>query len=310
MAQGREQQRSSTPARSTEQTVSQPFAPGVAGLPSVLLRGLKGLPGLDAQLPRLQPKAPESGVSGLDAFRSKVHDIANFQSAATQLGLFDLSYDPKTSVATVTVRVGYDFRKGDDVEYEDARPEELSWTEGEKKAWKGGFARTVTDAWSGRHAFQCTKPGWNSITAAVVIVIVEAEKDWHYQLRVTKLPKDAFSQSIVVTHPGKQKRGANFATLDSDDLSGRDLGASMPQVSAIHEFGHMLGLDDEYLTKDRNDSDIDHAVLVKNALGKEISRTDSDGAMSVGNTIEKQHYVTLLEALKAATGLSEWGFLP
>ena len=306
---GADPQRAPGTVRGAKQTAAQPVSPGIAGLPSVLLRSLKGLPGLDAQLPLLQPKAAGSGDPALDAFREKVHEVDDFQSAATQLGLFDLSYDPKTNVATVTVRVGYDFRKGDDIEYEEAKPEELSWTEDEKKSWKTGFSRSVTDAWSGRHAFQCTKPGWSSVTAAVAIVVVEAEKDWHYQLRVTKVPKDAFSQSVVSTYPGGRKRGVNFATMDSEDLTGRDLGASMPQIGAVHEFGHMLGLDDEYSTKNTRETTIDHAALVKDALGKEIARKDSDNVMSVGNAVEKQHYVTVLEALNVATNLSEWAFL-
>ena len=309
MAETRQADRT-TDAAATRAVGPTPPAPGIAGLPSVILRSLRTATGLDAQLPLLRPDRQRVGDPALDAFRSTTHTVANFQSSATGIGLFDITYDPATNVAAVTVRVGYDFRQGDELDFEDAKPEELAWTEGEKTAWKTGFARVVTSAWSGQHALRCTKPGWAGVSASVTVAVVEAEKDWHYQLRVSKIPKGGFSGSSVSTRSGLRDRGVNYATLDSEDLEGRNKGGPNPQVGAIHEFGHMLGLDDEYEDADTPIAAIDHAALVKDALGKEIVRKDTDDVMSVGNAVGKQHYVTVLEALKAATGLREWEFAP
>jgi hypothetical protein len=66
------------------------------------------------------------------------------------------------------------------------------------------------------------------------------------------------------------------------------------QKGAVHEYGHMIGLDDEYTV----DGAIEHAAMVRSALGTTLVEGSSNDIMSGGNTIEKQHYITFLQALK------------
>ncbi len=47
-------------------------------------------------------------------------------------------------------------------------------------------------------------------------------------------------------------------TLDSEDLVPVNKGAKTPQRGAVHEFGHMLGLDDEYIKGSRYKVTIQH----------------------------------------------------
>ncbi len=108
----------------------------------------------------------------------------------------------------------------------------------------------------------------------------------------------------MTSYKGSQV-GRNSVALDSEDLSPISKGGSEGQYGADHEFGHMVGLDDEYGTG----TDILHRTLVKDALGREISKGNSDDVMSCANRVGAQHYVTFLEALKKATGLDAWVFV-
>lgn len=96
-------------------------------------------------------------------------------------------------------------------------------------------------------------------------------------------------------------------------------------VSA-HEFGHMLGIRDEYPNSTRPvGAATGHYALTKDALGQEYAdtfakaQTDSEGLMNGGTDVRPHHYVTLWEALAAATasaalpkppfGEADWKFV-
>lgn len=106
------------------------------------------------------------------------------------------------------------------------------------------------------------------------------------------------------------------------------------QNVAAHEFGHMIGLDDEYASTPKRDK---HGNIVTDADGDPVSRglisgtggdvgdttahnalsqrmglggsvaENNDNIMSLGNTIRPQHYATFMQALHNVTGMSEWG---
>ncbi|MEM7659103.1 MAG: OmpA family protein [Bacteroidota bacterium] len=93
-----------------------------------------------------------------------------------------------------------------------------------------------------------------------------------------------------------------------------------------HEFGHMLGLDDEYVYS-KAGSRIDHYGLVRKAFGRRFAElvgkqddTDSASIMQGGNEVRIHHYVTIWDALvqttlKKATmvrprlGYRDWKFI-
>ncbi len=133
--------------------------------------------------------------------------------------------------------------------------------------------------------------------------VQESDTDWHFRLDVTKISTGRFANSSVSTYRGNKTR-KNFASLDSEDVRGSAKGGSEEQFCVIHEFGHMIGLGDEYGAA----GDISHRTLVKDALGKTIEKGDSDSVMSLANVVEQQHYVTFLEALKKVTKINEWKF--
>lgn len=115
-----------------------------------------------------------------------------------------------------------------------------------------------------------------------------------------------------------------------------DIVAAGGQVQnvAVHEFGHMIGLFDEYASTPQRDA---HGNVVTDANGDAVSRglisgtggdvgdatghdalarsqglggsvsENTDNIMSLGNTIRPQHYATFMEALRLVTGNTpEW----
>lgn len=104
-----------------------------------------------------------------------------------------------------------------------------------------------------------------------------------------------------------------------------DSGAA--QVLAAHEFGHAFGLGDEYATSpasgtagsslisgtgNQAGTAADHDGLTKNmtdASGAHLPgavHENNDNIMSLGNTVQPQHYSTFHAALQQISGVSEW----
>lgn len=70
----------------------------------------------------------------------------------------------------------------------------------------------------------------------------------NWEISVTKIKQGAFKTSYVSLYRGK-------VTLDSEDLTPVNKGAKSMQRGAVHEFGHMLGLDDEYHAGSKHSAD-------------------------------------------------------
>ncbi|MBW4522664.1 MAG: OmpA family protein [Scytolyngbya sp. HA4215-MV1] len=109
------------------------------------------------------------------------------------------------------------------------------------------------------------------------------------------------------------------------------------QNVAAHEFGHMIGLDDEYastpkrnkagkIVKDKDGSPVSRGLIsgtggevgdptATNPLAKDVGLGGSvyennDNVMSLGNTVRPQHYATFMQALHEVSSLTEWGMKP
>ena len=111
------------------------------------------------------------------------------------------------------------------------------------------------------------------------------------------------------------------------------VGSGQGQNIAVHEFGHMLGLGDEYAStpekdkagnvvkdKDGNNKtrglisgtggDVgdksDHdALATQMGLGGSVFE-NNDNIMSLGSTIRPQHYATFMAALRTVTSINDW----
>lgn len=115
------------------------------------------------------------------------------------------------------------------------------------------------------------------------------------------------------------------------------VGSGQGQNIAAHEFGHMLGLFDEYASTPKRDAagnpvtDVQgnqvtrglisgtgadvgtktgHDTLATSmGLGGSVNE-NNDNIMSLGSTVRPQHYATFMEALHNITGVNDWRVKP
>lgn len=148
----------------------------------------------------------------------------------------------------------------------------LTWTPEEKQKFIEDYKQAIEDAWSGRtittdDGQQVTldvnldvseQPGgfWGGIKDAV-----DPSENWNIEV----VKADKFTQSSVTV-------GANTGNFDSLDVNPVPKGASDDQVGAAHEFGHMIGLPDEY-----------------NGNGGEDAAKDTDSVMNAGMDVRERH---------------------
>jgi outer membrane protein OmpA-like peptidoglycan-associated protein len=106
------------------------------------------------------------------------------------------------------------------------------------------------------------------------------------------------------------------------------VGSGESQVVAAHEFGHMIGLDDEYVSTNATlpggqraglitgtgnppGTPVAHNDVNNNRLGDEqidgAVAENNDNIMSLGNTVRPQHYSTFHNALQIVTG-KQWRY--
>jgi outer membrane protein OmpA-like peptidoglycan-associated protein len=115
------------------------------------------------------------------------------------------------------------------------------------------------------------------------------------------------------------------------------VGSGQGQNIAAHEFGHMLGLFDEYASTPKKDA---AGNVITDANGDQITRglisgtggdvgtttghnalatsmglggsvhENNDNIMSLGSTVRPQHYATFMSALHTVTGINDWRVKP
>lgn len=111
---------------------------------------------------------------------------------------------------------------------------------------------------------------------------------------------------------GAAPTGANSRRVDINFAGGAG------QNTAAHEFGHMLGLDDQYAVDPAGVQGVvggtggavgtptgDDPRTIAAGLGRSTYE-NNDNLMSLGSTIRAPHYLTFMEALRSVTGSAEW----
>jgi hypothetical protein len=258
----------------------------------------------------------------VDAFSKKTYE-GDYRFG---VGFFHAVYDPSVGTLTVTVPVRFDFKDSDSrsVKVTNAgKPdqkvefvtEHLNWGSDntgrwESEVWKEKFIGLVQPFWS-RHVLACSRPGWESLRARVVV-------------RVDDVPLNEprpgiIEPRLVNVYRGDTPSGTEFVTKGSAELSYADVDPMFPGLHpvAVHEFGHMLGFDDEY-AREGFPAYALHSDLVQDEFGYGVPRLDSsrtdvfkDSIMSSGMGLKSgnvlvEHGVLFLAALRQISGIREW----
>lgn len=174
-----------------------------------------------------------------------------------------------TSVLLIKMTIQFQFEDGDG----------LTWTAGDKSAFATDFVSAVKSVWNNKYRIttNSTVPAAPYRDVGVQFEFKTYIDGWHvdedFELGVKKIPAGNFQSSCVNYSLGN-------AQLDSEDLVAVSKGASM-QRGAVHEFGHMLGLRDEYpLTG-----------ILASLTANSNWTSDTSSVMHSGEVVRPRHYV-------------------
>jgi hypothetical protein len=116
---------------------------------------------------------------------------------------------------------------------------EEKWTYAEKISFVEGWKESIEKSWDRSRTLKILPDSGLVKIDFRFTTMIDACMDEHWQVMVTKIPGGSFQQSSV--WPGKKK-----VEMDSEDLTLTSKGFNQKQRGSVHEFGHMLGIGDEY----------------------------------------------------------------
>jgi len=147
----------------------------------------------------------------------------------------------------------------------------LKWSDAEQNKFVNDWVREVKRAWEGKHTLSAP-PKCCKCSSGIQVKL-------SFQTQIEGFMYDHWEISVTKTNRFKQSRvymKGDMAKLDSEDLTPIEKrgGDGTTQRGAIHEFGHMMGLLDEYKTNGKLEGyDQDH-----------------DSVMNIGEEIRERHY--------------------
>ena len=132
-------------------------------------------------------------------------------------------------ILIVFMKVQFFFRKNGD----------LRWSESEKNIYVQQWVSSIKNTWGNNRVIK-TLPDNKTVKIDFRFhTQIGGFMLDHWEITVTKIQAGAFRQSYLTPK-------AKSVTLDSEDVTFAFKGFGQKQRGAVHEFGHMLGLDDEY----------------------------------------------------------------
>ena len=270
-------------------------------------------------------RAEQARRKAIEEFSSHTYEG---QFSLEGMGFFYARYEPRSETFTVTVPLHYRFEDSvaswvdvtgpKDNPKTEFKNEDRKWTDEDRATWRATFARLVEAFWS-RHVLRCKKPGWDGVRRVVVKVAEGSPTDAN-STEVTVYRGD---NPAVIPHVDKRSgdkgRKAEFSWEDIQT------GATTGQPTVLHEFGHMLGLGDEYYRGTTTADDrhagggrrwADHSKLVEDQFGYPVPREDEtdrtdrfkDSIMNNSGTgkLLLEHGVVFLSTMRTMTGMRDW----
>lgn len=161
------------------------------------------------------------------------------------------------------------------VDGKDSAGAAVKWDGAETRKFVATWRGDVATAWTSKR-YRRYKNIYISIHVSFDIRIGTSFPGSHWQIMVEKLPSGSTGKtSFVWRDQMGQKYDVQLDSLDNEKKTGL---ADGTQTGSIHEFGHMLGLGDEYT------SDAAKAV-----------QKDKKSIMNSGSTVRPRHYTSLLQ---------------
>jgi hypothetical protein len=134
--------------------------------------------------------------------------------------IFDAAYDANTGNFTITLKLKITAENDGT----------SAWTPAEIAACQAQYQTAIQARWGGQYTMQCTKTGWEVLSATTKIVLSWVTTNPHYELKVKKMGSGNFRADSAVTQPGGQDRTAHapgtYATPSSQGttkLGGTDV---------------------------------------------------------------------------------------
>lgn len=291
---------------------------------------------------RLDPFEPKglavdfhTGCAAQKGFMEGAFRLERFMPA-TQRGLFDLSIFGGGSQVVVTVKVYPTFTmppKRDwgsklNAEYAKLKP----WTESEKVLWMAEQQTAIDDIWNAAPLkLRLSQPGgWcRDYKPAMRLVFVESKSDAHIVADVEKAPPiDPLMfncggsrldlAQIITGNPNAASKAAltsqsGCPVAMNSSLLGHQIADVVVMYNIVaHEYGHMIGLPDEYNSGGAiggKDIKADAYAIHCQATDKLALRAGhpwrwnerTDSLMSTGNVLHARHLITVWEAVTVAT---------
>ena len=151
----------------------------------------------------------------------------------------------------------------------------VRWTSDETKQFVATWQGQIATAWTAKR-YAKYKDIYISIHVAFDIRVGTSFARSHWQILVEKLPAGSTGKTSFVWRDqiGK-KYDVQLDSLDDQKKAGVGDGT---QTGSIHEFGHMLGLGDEYT-----------------ADAAKALRDDKKSIMNGGSSVRPRHYASLLQ---------------
>jgi len=294
--------------------------------------------------PLVPYEATEGLVSGFHTGCVALHQKKEFETAtfrldrfmpATQRGLFDLAMAGAGGPVVVTVKVLASFTmppKRDWGPMNKAYSELKPWTATEQRAWMLEQQQSLDTAWNAtHHALLLSHPGgWTRRFSPVMrIQFVEEKSDAHIVADIEKAPPidpNMFNcggsrldlAQIVTGNPQALSKAAMSSqsgrpvAMESSMLGHQIEGVTVQYNIVAHEYGHMIGLPDEY----NSGGAIGGKDIKADAYAIHCQATDrlalraglawrwnekTDSLMSTGNVVHGRHLITVWEAVTVAT---------
>ena len=181
--------------------------------------------------------------------------------------------------------------------------ETKSWSGTEIKDWREKFIKTVETTWSSKHTIYCHLPEWESLKASVIVKVDVMGEEIPAKLEPFRAkvfrgdipPGPCYGKGECV------RKAEAMLTYESVQNGGGVV---------AHEFGHMLGLGDEYAEQGKP-KEASHSEWVKAEFGYGVSRPPSEprlreSIMFEGTKVLPEHGVAFLQAMRIITNVQEW----